>query len=97
MNLLQIARRWPVERLVRAACWLSLVGLGAMVTSIAFPAPIPVISAMSVGHAIGLLGLLCYLAAVIVEMNRDTPDSSRATSEAGVESDRDSATPQLHD
>jgi hypothetical protein len=96
MNLLRIARRWPVQRLVRAACWLSLVGLGVMVTSIVFPAPIPVISAMSVGHAIGLLALLCYLAAVIVEMNRNTP-ASTATSQAGVEAERDSTVPRLRD
>jgi hypothetical protein len=72
-----------------------------MVTSIVFPAPIPVISAMSVGHAIGLLAFLCYLAAVIVEMNRNTPDSSTSTvttiAEAGVESDRDSAVSRLGD
>lgn len=97
MKLLRIVRRWPVQRLVRAACWLSLVGLGLMVTSIAIPAPIPVISAMSVGHAIGLLALLCYLVAVIVEMNRSTPDSATVKAEADVASVRDSATPRLPD
>ena len=97
MKLLRIARRWPVQRLVRAACWLSLVGLGLMVLSIVFPAPIPVISAMSVGHAIGLLALLCYLAAVILEMNRNSPNSATPTAEAEVSSDRESTNRQIAD
>ncbi|MDQ2644684.1 MAG: hypothetical protein M3020_12770 [Myxococcota bacterium] len=93
MKLRRIVDRWPVHRFVQAACWLSLAGLACMVISIVFPAPIPVISAMSVGHAIGLLALLCYLVAVVVsqrntDASRSAEVSASASARSRIESDR---------
>lgn len=65
-----------MTRLLRAACWLSLLGLAVMAISIVFPRPLAVIGAMSAGHAIGALALGCYLAAVIADVNRRTPNGS---------------------
>ncbi len=89
MKLLKLVDRWPVHRFVQAACWLSLAGLACMVISIVFPAPVPVISAMSVGHAIGLLALLCYLVAVVVsQRNTDASRSAEASARSRIHSDR---------
>ncbi len=59
-----------VTRLTQAACWLALVGLAVMAYSILVPRPLPVIFAMSVGHAIGALAIVCYLCAVVLDLRR---------------------------
>jgi hypothetical protein len=39
--------------------------------SVLDPTPVPVLVAMSVGQAVGTLSLLCYVAAVVIEVRRE--------------------------
>jgi hypothetical protein len=65
------------RRLVATACVLSLVALALMVWSVLDPTPLPVMIVMSVGQVIGTLGLVCYLAAVVVfQWKRRKPAAS---------------------
>jgi len=57
----------PVVGLTRAACVFALLGLGLMSYSIIDQRAIPVIVAMSVGHAFGIAAFACYLLAVILD------------------------------
>jgi hypothetical protein len=61
----RIAHR-SVPQLTRAAAVLALIGLAIMAYSIVSPRPLPVILAMSVGHVIGVLAVLCYLLAIVL-------------------------------
>jgi hypothetical protein len=66
-----------VPTLVRLACVLALCALALFCISILFPRPLPVILAMSAGHAIGGAAFACYLLAVVVDATRrpSPPDS----------------------
>ena len=77
MNLAQRLLGNSVTRLTRAACWLALVGLAVISYSIISPRPLPVILAMSVGQAIGIMAFLCYLLAVVVDVGRHPARASR--------------------
>jgi hypothetical protein len=67
------------------ACFLALGGLAIMAYSILWPRPLPVIIAMSVGHALGILAFACYLVAVIVDVARTRePAASASTNEPSV-------------
>jgi len=80
MSLLERARRTLLKRLqkrsvvslIRLACWVALVGLAVMAASIVYPAPLPVIFAMSVGQVIGILAFLCYLLSILMDVVRGT-------------------------
>lgn len=80
--------RASVRQLVRAACVLSLVGLAVLAYSILVPGPLPIIFAMSAGHAIGGLAFACYVLAVVV----DAAETKRERWIAG----RSSAPPPSH-
>jgi hypothetical protein len=58
------------RRLSRLAAVLALIGLAMMAGSVIFPRPLPVILAMSVGHAIGAAAVICYLLAVLLDIWR---------------------------
>jgi hypothetical protein len=62
--LIALLKRWPLRRFINLACILSLIGLVCMAFSVLLPWPIPVVFAMSIGQAIGILGLACYVLAV---------------------------------
>lgn len=53
------------RRLVLVACVLCLIATLLMIWSIFDPTPLPVMVSMSVGQAVGTLGLVCYIAAVV--------------------------------
>jgi hypothetical protein len=75
-----------VERLTRVAAVLALMALGIIVFSVLFPRPLPVIFAMSAGHAIGGLAFACYLLAVLLDVSRSgTKSSSVAPGRAPAE------------
>ena len=82
MSLLDRVLRRSVPNLVRVACVLALLALGLVCWSVLQPRPIPVILAMSAGHAIGGTAFACYLLAVILDAVRrprpavDAPVSS---------------------
>lgn len=66
--------RWLVQRsvphLIRAACVVGLVALSSMAYSVISLKPLPVIFAMSVGHAIGIFAFSLYLLAVLLDTQR---------------------------
>jgi hypothetical protein len=69
----QIVRRiraLSVLRLVRFSCWVALVGLVVMCSSIVFPNPLLIIFAMSAGQVIGIIAVLCYGLSVFGDMVR---------------------------
>ena len=73
MSLLQRVLRRSVPELVRVACVLALLALALVCWSVLQPRPIPVILAMSAGHAIGGTAFACYLLAVILDGVQRTP------------------------
>lgn len=69
--IVQAARRMGTQRLITASCVLGLVAMAMMCWSVLDPTPVPVLVAMSAGQAVGTLSLLCYIAAVIIEVRRE--------------------------
>ncbi len=67
MNWLARFRAQSVTRLTRFACMLALIALAMMSYSVISPRPLPVILAMSVGHAIGGAAFALYLLAAILD------------------------------
>ncbi len=70
MNLRQQIESRSVRSLVRLSCVLALVGLAILCVSVLVPRPIPIIFAMSGGHAIGVAALACYVLAVLLDLGR---------------------------
>ena len=64
--------------LTRAACLFALIGLSLMSYSLFDPRAIPVIVAMSVGHAFGFAAFGCYLLAVVLDVRRSSAESARS-------------------
>ncbi len=72
----RLLRAFGAHRLLTVACSMSLLAMVLMCWSVLDPTPFPVMVAMSVGQVIGTLGLLCYLAAILVDtMQRRTGSS----------------------
>ena len=68
-----------VVALTRAACLFALAALSLMPYSILDPRAIPVIAAMSVGHALGIAAFACYSMAIVLDIrNRSRADSAPA-------------------
>lgn len=63
-------QKHSVVSLIRVACYVALVGLAVMASSILYPAPLPVIFAMSVGQVIGIAAFLCYLLSILMDVVR---------------------------
>ena len=82
MTLRSHVEHWSVRWLTRLACLLALLGLAVMCFSVLVPRPLPVIFAMSGGHAIGGAAFACYLLAVLLDLARREgnlpPESSSA-------------------
>lgn len=66
MSPLRALMRRSVSSLLRVACLLALLALGILCVSILVPRPLPVIFAMSAGHAVGGAAFALYLLAVIL-------------------------------
>ena len=58
------------RRLTHLACGLALMGLALLSYSVLFPAPLPVILAMSAGHVLGVAAFSCYLLAIVLDLAR---------------------------
>jgi hypothetical protein len=83
LKFLRLLLQSSVLALTRIACVCALLGLGLMAYSLLDPRAIPVIVAMSVGHAFGFAAFGCYLLAVVL----DTQRARRAPAEgSGAES-----------
>jgi hypothetical protein len=70
IEILQRLLDGSVIKLTRAACVFALFGLALMSYSIIDPRAIPVITAMSLGHAFGIGAFGCYLFAVVLDTRR---------------------------
>lgn len=70
-------KKRSTRQLTRVAAMLALAGLAVMCISVVFPRPLPVILAMSIGHGIGALAVLCYALAIGLDVSRSqaAPDS----------------------
>jgi len=92
-TLIRRLRKRSVLTVVRAACWVGLVALAIMAASIIYPAPLPVIFAMSVGQVIGIIAFLCYLFSILMDIIRgpdhapDAPGPARRFSASKSASD----------
>lgn len=69
-RLIEPLQKRSVLSVIRIACWVALVGLAVMVASILYPAPLPVIFAMSVGQVIGIAAFACYLLSILMDVIR---------------------------
>lgn len=82
-----------VVSLIRVACYVALVGLAVMAASIVYPAPLPVIFAMSIGQVIGIVAFLCYLLSILMDVVRgadhapDAPGPARQYREPNSKAD----------
>lgn len=73
MNRLSGLMRRSVPTLVRFACILALIALVLICTSVLVPGPLPVILAMSAGHAVGGAAFALYLLAVLLDATTHPP------------------------
>ena len=78
----RLAQR-SISGLVRLACILALLALALICYSVLFPRPLPVILAMSLGHAVGGAAFACYLLAVVLDALRRPPVAEQPTSAPG--------------
>ena len=84
MKLLQRLLAGSVNKLTRAACIFALLGLALMSYSIIDPRAIPVIVAMSIGHAFGISAFACSLFAVVLDIrgvDQTRPAASKSSTE----------------
>lgn len=58
------------ERILRAACWMTIFALALFVWSVFDPRPIPVMMAMSVGQGIGTLASLMFAYVIFTDLRR---------------------------
>lgn len=84
----RLARGSP-NKLLRAACWLALLGLAIMVYSVLDPRPVPVILAMSVGQGVSMLALSAFFLAVLVDAARRPPPVSQRPQAPSDDDDED--------
>lgn len=70
MKLKTLLTRWPVDFLVRVACYLVLAALAINALYIVYPRPLVVIFGIGAAQGVGLLGLLCFLLAVLADARR---------------------------
>lgn len=59
--------RLTASRLLRLAAVMALAGLAFMVWSLLDPRPIPIMAAMSVGQALGMLSFALFLVVVLFD------------------------------
>ena len=84
MSLRTRLTRSSIEGLVKVACVLALLALALICCSVLFPRPLPVILAMSVGHAIGASAFACYLLAVVLDATRRSTPPEHAVTDGTV-------------
>ncbi len=84
MKLVQRLLAGSVNKLTRTACVFALLGLALMSYSIIDPRAVPVITAMSLGHAFGISAFACYLFAIVLDIrgvDRARAPSSKSSNE----------------
>lgn len=76
MSLRTRLAQGSVSGLLKLACVLSLLALALICFAVFVPRPLPVILAMSAGHAVGGAAFACYLLAVVLDAMGRTPATS---------------------
>jgi len=77
-----------VSGITRAAAIVALLGLASFAISVLYPAPLVVIFSMSAGHAIGVVAVLLYLLAIVLDtVQAGQVDRARAVSRDSVSRD----------
>jgi hypothetical protein len=76
MSFLEALLHRSVTHLTRLAGGLTLVALAIMVYSVLVPRALPVMLAMSVGHAVGIAGFGCFFLAVVIDATRSKSQTS---------------------
>jgi hypothetical protein len=61
------------RRVLRTACFLTLASLALIAWAIVHPAPLVVIAAMSLGQALGTLGVALFLYVVVRDLKTKPP------------------------
>ena len=93
MSILRRVLQSSIMTLTRIACVCALLGLSLMAYSLLDPRAIPVIVAMSVGHAFGFAAVGCYLLAVVLDTQRSRAALEKKTgAESAPDSSVDSST-----
>ena len=82
MSLVGRLAQRSVPGLMKAACILALLALALMCGSVLYPKPLSIITAMSIGHVIGVAALACYLLGVLLDATQRpaSPESKRQPS-----------------
>lgn len=62
-----------IPHITRVGAMFALAGLAMMAVSVLYPRPLAVILAMSMGHALGAIAVLCYVLAVILDVAQKAP------------------------
>lgn len=69
-RFLHLLAWWPVERMLRVACWLGLVALGLMIWGVVSGRPVPVVLSMSLAQMIGVLACLLFGLSIAADAGR---------------------------
>ena len=72
-----ILRRWPLVGLTRVAAMASIASLLIMIYAVLFPQPLAVVASLTLGQALGILALACYLLAVFGEVASHARERAR--------------------
>lgn len=67
-RLLRLLAKWPVERALRAACWIGLCALAIMIAGVVLGTPIPVVASMSLAQGLGVLACLLFGLSIAAEV-----------------------------
>lgn len=69
-RFLRLLAWWPVERMLRVACWLGLLALATMIWGVVSGRPVPVVLSMSLAQMIGVLACLLFGLSIAADAGR---------------------------
>lgn len=77
-RLVATVQKQSLVGMTRVACWIALVALAVMVSSVVYPMPLLIIFATSVGQLIGIVAFLCYLLSILMDIMRGADHAPEA-------------------
>lgn len=69
-RFLHLLSWWPVERMLRVACWLGLISLALMIWGVVSGRPVPVVLSMSLAQMVGVLACLLFGLSIAADVGR---------------------------
>lgn len=66
-RLLALFARWPIERALRAACWVGLLALAIMIAGVVLGTPLAVVASMSVAQGLGVVACLLFAVSIAAD------------------------------